>query len=423
VTWVPLADADPVPGDHCAVAELGASFGQDALWIRAVVSQLAGLDVGLWEGEAADAFAHRRGGLVPHLEALAARWDGAGRALAAWAPTLEAARDMAGRARLRAQAADERRAWAQAGLEQAQAKAAAAERAALTAFPTGMPASVADLDAVPWWQRQVDEHEASLASARALLHEARDLYRKGAAQCEAALHAAADDRLENHGGLLADARRTIHHTVQRFPQIKTIAKELGLAAGLLAITASMFTGVGELAVVAFAVGGLATTVDTALAVSGDAKWSTAAWDGFGLLTFGAGRAFASAARGTAAVSAVERSERLASVNSLEGIVAEGVGSSRPLTGAAAQSRLLRLYNEWTGFVPEAAQGLLPEGRNWLKALTFWEEIEIPPPDVLRIGGQASRYAGVSRIFEGATTANDIRGTIASEKEILEGDGQ
>ena len=97
-------------------------------------------------------------------------------------------------------------------------------------------------------------------------------------RCEAALHTVADDSLENHGGVLAGVRRTIHHTVKRFPQIKTFAKYIGLAAGALAMTAAMFTGVGELAVAAYAVGGLATTLDTALAISGDGKVSTAAWD-------------------------------------------------------------------------------------------------------------------------------------------------
>lgn len=272
---------------------------------------------------------------------------------------------------------------------------------------------------MPWWQRQVAEHEDTLGAAGRLLDQARELYETGATRCEAALHTAADDSLGNHGGLFADVRRTIHHTVKRFPQIKTFAKYIGLAAGALAMTAAMFTGVGELAVAAYAVGGLATTLDTALAVSGDGRWTTAGWDAVGLLTFGAGRAFASAARGTSAVRALRETEALERGGSLKGLAAEGVRSARPLTGIAAKSRLLNLYDEWSEFTPEAARGLLPEARNWLKAATVWKEIEIPPKDLLRLSEDATRYAGISRTLEGASKANDIRGMIASENEVLE----
>ena len=420
MTWLPLAETDPVPGDHYAVGELGAFFTDDAARIRAVMTELTSLDAGVWEGEAAEAFTRRRGQLIPHLEALATRWEGAGRALSAWAPALLDARDLAVRALRLAQTAEEERSRAQAQLDQARADAAsaAAEPAAIAVAATGLAAPAPDPWAVPFWQHQVDEQEASLDAARRLLGQARELYDAGAARCEAALHTSTDDRLENHGGILAGVRRTIHHSVARFPQIKTVAKYVGLVAGALALTAAMFTGVGELAVAAYAVGGLATTLDTALAISGDAKVSTAVWDAVGLLTFGAGRAYASAARGTAAARAAKEESVLAT-RSLRGVVAESIRGGRPLTGAAARSRLLRLYKEWKAFAPEAAEGLVPEPRNWMRAVTVWKDIEIPPKDVLRVSREAARYAGISRVLEGASQANDIRSTIASESEILD----
>ena len=418
MTWLPLAETDPVPGDHYAVGELGASFTADAARVRTIATQLQNLAAGLWEGDAAEGFTRRREHLVPRLEALARRWEGSGRALSEWAPALRDARDTAIRALRLAQDAEEQRVRSQAGLDRARADAADAQRAALIAAATGQPTPHPDPGAVPWWERQVVEHEDTIGAARRLLDQARELYETGAARCEHALHTAADDSLENHGGWMAGARRTIHHTVKRFPQIKTFAKYTGLAAGALAMTAAMFTGVGELAVAAFAVGGLATTLDAALAVSGDGKWTTAAWDAFGLLTFGAGRAYASAARGTAAARAAKEESVLAT-RSLRGVVAESARGGPPLTGAAARSRLLRLYKEWRAFAPEAAQGLVPEPRNWMRAVTVWKDIEIPPRDVLRVSREAARYAGISRVLEGASQANDIRGTIASEREILD----
>jgi hypothetical protein len=419
MVWLPLAEADPVPGDHFAVGELGASFNADAARIRAIITELQHLDAGLWEGEAAEAFTNRREHLIPHLDALATRWEGAGRALSAWAPALMDARDLATRALRDAQAAEEGRVRAQAGLEQAQAEEEAAQQVAPTAPGAALATRPPDFTAVPWWQHRVAEQEDALAAARTLLGQARELYETGAARCEAALHAAADDSLENHGGFLAGARRTIHGAVRRFPQIKTIAKYVGLAAGGLAVAAAMCTGVGALATAAFVAGGLATTLDTALAVSGDGKVSTAVWDGFGLLTFGLGRAFASAARGTAGAAALKSEAELAT-GSLKGIVAESLKGGRPLTGAAARSRLLKLYREWKAFAPEAAEGAFPEGRNWLRAATFWQQIEVPPKDLLLLSHDAEHYAHISRVLEGATRANDMRGTITSEYEILEG---
>lgn len=331
MAWLPLADHDPVPGDPFGVGDLGAYFTDEAAKLRAIVAELDRLDAGVWEGEAAEAFTRRRTRLVPHLEALATRWERGGKALKAWAPALDDARTQARKALALAQDADERRIDAQAGLESAREQVAADTRAALLAASTGLAAPAPDASVIPWLERQVAEQEAELAVARTLLGQAQELYETESRRCEAALHAAADDTIENRGGFLAGARRTIHHAVKRFPQIKTFAKYLGLAAGALALAASLFTGVGGLALAAFIVGGLATTLDTALFVSGDGPWTAVAADAFGLLTFGASRAFASAARGTAAGRAIERSDELRRMTSLKGVVAEGASSVKPLT--------------------------------------------------------------------------------------------
>jgi len=414
VTWLPLADHDPVPGDHYGTGDLGTYFSYEATQLRNIATELRRLDAGMWEGEAADSFRERRKDLTPRLEALAKRWDATSQALKLWADDMDCAQTLARRARLDAEAAEERRSDAQAKLDSARGEFRP-DLLNLAVAPIGPPPPD---DLIPWLEREVTEREADLARARTVLGQATELYEDGARRCERALHAAADDTLENRGGIVAGASRTLHHVVRRYPQIKTMAKGLGLAAGALAIGASMFTGVGELATLAFVVGGLATTLDTALLVSGDGRWTTVAWDAFGLLTFGLGRAFASAARGTAAAKTGEGTRRLAT-QSLRGVVAEGVASAEPITGAAARSRLLKLYEGWKGFASEAATGMWPDSRNWVRAVTFWKQIEVPPADVLRLSRDVVRYGTTGRVIEGVGRANEIRGIVAEEQEALD----
>lgn len=427
MTWLPLRDDDPVPGDPFGTGDLGAYFHDEAAKLRAIVTELRSLDAGIWEGDAAEAFSRRRTRLIPHLEALATRWEGGGTALKTWAPVMDDAKTTARRALRDAQDADERRMSAQTELDEARA------RAGINPYPFGgvadpfaafrppateeLPPGV-DLSRIQWLERQVAEREAEIAQARVLLGQAEELYGAGSRRCEAALHAAADDTIQDRGGVLASTRRALHHVVRRYPQIKTVAKGLGLAAGALALTASLFTGVGALATGAFIVGGLATALDIGLLASGDGKWTTVAWDLFGLATFGLSRAYASAARGTASAETAEAARRLAT-RSLKGVFAEGVRSAEPIAGAAAQSRLLKLYSTWKGFGPEAARGIWPEGRNWLKAVTFWKQIEIPPPDVLRLSRDAVRYGSASRAIDGIGHATGIRGIVAAEQEYFD----
>jgi hypothetical protein len=284
----------------------------------------------------------------------------------------------------------------------------------VVAMATGSPPAL-DYDGIRFWEGQVVDHEGDLACARTLLAQAEELYEAGARTCETVLNRAADDTIEDDRGLLARARRTFHGVVRRFPQIKTAAKYLGLAAGLLAVAASMFTGVGELATLAFIAGGAATLLDTTLMVSGDGKWTTVAWDVAGLLLFGVGRAYASAARGTAGSKLVEAGRRTAT--STREVVVDSVRSG------ALRDRFLMQYQEWRAFAPETAQGLLPEGRNWVRAFTFWKEIEIPPTEVLRVSREAVGYARASRVIEGIGRVNDVRGVVGSEVELLEGRSQ
>lgn len=419
MTWLPLAEHDPVPGDPYLVGDLGMYFTDEAAKLRAIVAQLDGLDAGMWEGQAAEAFAERRTDLVPHLKALATRWEKAAAALKVWSLTQGDARTQANAALERARHAAERRTKIEVSLVAAGEEAAAAIPASFVATATGRPAPDWDPTLVPWLQGQLSECDGEIDVARMLLRQAKELYEEGAVACETALNDASDDTIENKGGVLAGARRVLHSTVKRFPQIKAIAKGLGLAAAVLGLAAAICTGVGALPTLAFIAGGLSATANTALWASGDGPWTAVAWDAFGLLTFGVGRAYASAARGTVAARTLEETHRLQRLTSLKGVVAEGVRSAEPLTGIAAKQRLLAQYRNWSGFGSELAEGVLPEARNVLKAAAFWKQIEIPPADVLAISRSAARYATTSRVAEGLGLAGDFRGLVESEVEMLD----
>ena len=239
--WLPLADADPVPGDPAALRELAHRHESAAALVGQQVQALR--RVGLadqWQGAAAQAYAARAASVPRDLDAAAVRLRRVAGALREFAPALEAAQRQA-----RAALAHARDAQLRAGVV------------------PGSPASRLPI-LVPGVLEPGERalHE-SLERARRLLESAVEQRDRAAARCARALAAAADDRLRNPHGwrrVLSAASRA--------------AGLLSTWLGVAALVLCWVPGLGQvLGAAALTAGALALVADLAL-VGTDERTST-----------------------------------------------------------------------------------------------------------------------------------------------------
>lgn len=319
MSWQPLCDEEPVPGDPGEVGNYARSLTATADLIVEQVAMLRRLaDPDNWVGEAADEFRSKAADLAEDIAKAEGRYRVVGSQLSGWSGELES-----GQSRARAL------------LEQARD---AQQR--MDANPVPVPTPVAPgepAELTPAQEQQKARHEdarddldrlrGSVAALRSEVEEqAWDRGRR--------IRAALDDGMEN--GFFDRFQAFVSDIAEG---LRTFAKYMGyiaLALGVIALLIVLFASGAWLVALAgwllWAAAGftfLSLAANTSLWVSGNGSWEAVLFDAVSLATFGLGKVFMSAARAgfTAAQSAVA-SERASAA-----IAAALTRSPRLLAGA------------------------------------------------------------------------------------------
>jgi hypothetical protein len=198
VTWEPLAEADPLPGDLDALAGAASTLSLTAADLAAHALTVGGVDAGpAFVGLAAEQFVALRDRTAEQLGLAGERCCASAEAVLVWSAALAEAQAL-GRAALRlAQQAGDDRAVARAGVterEAFEAAAAARARGMAAVFP-GLAHRPADPWPGPDWASALATAEADLEEARALLDEALAARDRDAATDESALADSSGDGL------------------------------------------------------------------------------------------------------------------------------------------------------------------------------------------------------------------------------------
>jgi hypothetical protein len=346
-------DSDPIPGEPTTIRELANHLLGVAEAIRNENSRMAALDAGeIWDSEAAVTFAEMQEKLPPDLELAATRYEGAAQALFTWESALSSAQAAADAALLVAQEAQADIEAADAGIEQMEQWETDAQRIADQANEAAEPGAVS-VEPEPWTgANHYALREAAyerLDGAKADLETAEGDRDDAADTAESALDDASHDDLENPG---------FWESV-----LLAAADVLSIAAAVLGVLSIFFP---VLAPFALAIGLLSMGLNFYLAATGAKGWKDFIIDAIGLATFGIGRGatligraatarpFARAAdaafdSGTDALGAMNRAQAgqraLAARPNMTGVRVPNPNGGRPLTGAAARSRLNAQYNQ------------------------------------------------------------------------------
>lgn len=289
--WAPLASADPVPGDADEIASLAQRYHDTATAIRDArdtLERLHGNDG--WDSDAGEAFRRSTRETAGQVGQALVRYERAAEGLSTYVRALREVQATADGLRLQARSVQDEvdaarsaeHLAASAPPESPEAAALAQRRAAVVAAEARLTAlrSTLTSDVVPRWEA------AGVAAAAAL-------------QAISSVDGLADSRWDDFVGTM-----------------KSVASWAGRAAavlGVLALVCSIVPFLQPFAVLFAALAFAASVVSLAgntLAYSqGRGSLSDVLWDTAGVLTFGMGRAFTSAARvlGRAAASTAKPS--------------------------------------------------------------------------------------------------------------------
>jgi hypothetical protein len=328
--WSPLAGSNPIPGRPEAMHELAGRMESTRSIIDTQVGRISGFDAdGFWTGDAADQFREQKGDLPEKLQMLAERYRRAAGALRTYAPELDEAQQMARRALADARQAEADMQRAEAGVddmenheqgERTRSETAAGEGEPYTPQPYGGPN----------WRSLLGQANDDMDAARELLRQAEQVRDDAARKCGDEIGDACDDGLENEGGLFAGFKRAVTSVVDALP-IEEIAQVLTVVSVIVGVAAIFFP---VLAPLALALGAATLLLDSMLAISGDGSWTNVGLDALGIATFGLGRVFGAAARGSSAIGAADDAVNTAraGVTATEATV-DGARSAQAALGA------------------------------------------------------------------------------------------
>jgi hypothetical protein len=423
VDWEPLREANPVPGDPYAVQDLARHFAERAATIDDVVRRLEALDTGDLQSSAVTELQRLRGELVPDLRHLELRYERAAGALRPFCAALERAQDMARDAARMAQEAERERNAAEAGVEALQQQAEDLRR---TAERTGQP-PVPQLNRD--WNAALDDASGQMTAAERLMQDAEELYHDAARNCANAIEDAAEDALQNEGGLFGAVGEFFDDVgegigaatdwvgdrwtdaggwvADNWPSLEEWSNILGYVAAGLGIL-SLFPPLAFLAPVAAAVGVAKLVIDVNLWRSGRQGFGAVALGAFGLATFGLGRIYTAAARGTAGAAAAAKARDLAArtgPGSLRGITAVTANGNR-IVGAAARSHNIKVFGGAASkYGTSASTKLLPKGRHIVEAFAKWN-LDEPAREILTLSPLAVKLNRVANVSGGIGSGLD-----------------
>ncbi|MGY1834519.1 hypothetical protein ACI79P_05335 [Blastococcus sp. SYSU DS0510] len=277
--WSPLRPSDPVGGDAAAIARLAQRYADTAVAITTAARALREIHDGAtaWDSDAGRAFRQRTAEVAGTIEQALARYEGTARALAGYARTLDDVQARADVVLARAKRAEEARdaAWR------------ARERAAAQPEPD----PVAE-------RRAHDDAAAATGGIRAADVELEELE---AEWCAAGTTAA--DAIDDVLGADDLADGLWDDVLDVVAAVTGWAGKLSGALGLVALFLGAIPGLQPFAAasagLAVVAGAVSLVGNTVLLVSGRAELSAVLWDAVGVLTFGAGRAFALAGHAVA----------------------------------------------------------------------------------------------------------------------------
>lgn len=340
--WSPLSSTDPVPGDACAVDALAGRLERRATAIKAQADQLKAITAeGVWAGRAADTFREHHREVPPRLTEIARRYEKVSASLKAYHAGLVDAQELARQALAKARAADRRMRVARRGVEEMQ-RHDEDERCRVQALSAANP-TAPPVEPLPWvgprWDREVDEAEGELATARGMLDRAVRAHHEAASGAAGDIREASDDSLKDDSGFFAKVRRGAAALADAIP-LETIAKVLSVAGAVLAIAALIFPVLTPLAL---AVGLAGVIADGILATAGRKGWGAVALDLVGVAAFGVGRVFTTLARGARTTAAAGRATRLAqtSPKGMRALAPSNRRGAFTVTGKAARRTLIR----------------------------------------------------------------------------------
>lgn len=418
VDWEPLRETNPVPGDPFAVQDLARHFGERAATIDDVIRRLESLDTGDLQSSAVTELRRLRDELLPDLRHLEVRYQRTADALWPYCNALERAQSMARDALAMANVAEDDIAQAEAGAEELRRQAREMEH---TAERTGQPPTPT---ISPNWNAALDDASGKMAAAERLCDEAEELYNDAARNCANAIADAGEDDLRNDGGFfgavgeffedvgegISDVGEWVGDrwedattwVAENWPSLEQWSSILGYVSAGLGLL-SLVPGLQFLAPAAAIVGTVKLGIDWHLWRTGRQGFGEVAWGGIGLLTFGVGRVFSAAARGTAGAKAASEAGKLTSKTgpgALKGVTAivKTAKGTRTIYGAAARAHILKPYNEAvTTFGTHASTKMLPRWRHYVEAFSRWD-LDAPAREILELSPLAvrmNRVAGVS----------------------------
>ncbi|MGY1723575.1 hypothetical protein [Blastococcus sp. SYSU DS0533] len=277
--WSPLRSSDPVGGDAQAIARLARRYAGTAAAITTAATALREIhgSATAWDSGAGRAFRQRTAEVAGTIEQALARYQGTAAALAGYARTLQDVQARADVVLARAKRAEEDRdaAWR------------ARERAA--AQPESDP--VAE-------RRAYEDAAAATGGIQAADEELAILE----AEWRAAGNAAAD-AIDDVVGADDLADGSWDDVLDVVAVVTGWAGVLSAVLGLVAFSLGTIPGLqpfaAALAGLALVAGAVSLVGNTVLLRSGRAGLDAVLWDAVGVLTFGAGRAFAVAGRAVA----------------------------------------------------------------------------------------------------------------------------
>ena len=426
VDWEPLREANPVPGDPFAVQDLARHFGERAATIDDAIRRLESLDTGDLQSSAVTELRRLRDELLPDLRHLEVRYQRTADALWPYCNALERAQGMARDALAMARAAEGDIAQAEAGAEELRRQVREMER---IAQETGRPPTrTISRD----WTAALDDAEGRMAAAERLCDEAEELYNDAARNCANAIEDAGEDDLRNDGGFFGavgeffeDVREGMsdvggwagdrwedatNWVGENWPSLEEWSSLLGYVSAGLGI-AALIPGMQFLAPLAAIAGGAKLLIDIHLYNEGRQGFGEVALGAVGLLTFGVGRVFTAAARGTAGAKASVEASRLAAKTgpgSLKGVTAtiKAGNTTRTIYGAAARSHKVSTYNQAaSAFGTHASTKMLPRMGHYVEAFSKWN-MSPPSNEILRLSPLAVRMNRVALVSSGVGTGFD-----------------